>query len=141
MDSLGSKQSLSRNKIRLECPFANDQLSRILSLRMAISTVISVEKWSDLESKLPTLTDPCLIRSCLSSQLHRENIEIFISSFQLRDHTFVECSSTSWPCCAHSDITGIPDRIRKFYSNYFAVGEWVDQGSVTTPASNASLQH
>lgn len=52
-----------------------------------------------------TLPESCVIRTSLSSSEHREVVEICISSFT-RISKFTECTITSRPCCAGSDLAG-----------------------------------
>lgn len=94
--------------------------------------VIVLDDWQ--QAKLATLPGSCLIR-CLptvSNTSHCEQIEISISSFTLRNHSFIECSSESWPCCSRSSVDGdgLLDDIRGFYARHLTPGQWVDHGYV-----------
>ncbi|KUI64422.1 hypothetical protein VM1G_12087 [Cytospora mali] len=99
----------------------------------APDAVITLEGWDKATSIRLSL--PCLVRCTSSSDMHKEIVELSVSTFLLGQSRYVQCSSVSWPCCEKSDLAADVDaRVKEFYSAHFPPGAWIDCGSQTSMA-------
>lgn len=91
--------------------------------------ILLVEKdWNEILAM--DIPESCIICTFLSSPMHNEVVEICISSFT-RITEFIECTITSRPCCARSDLADqLKARIQDFYNAHFTPGQSLNHGFV-----------